>query len=201
MYLFCGISTLLLVALTLLRRLTPIACVFQLLLVVSTFWMLGSSTPIGRYTYHLLPVLLQNAWHPEYALASSVLSLAILAGLGLQRLHRFKVLSFAIAVITASELMIVNSSTPFNTASLKEEPGYSQTTLEGSTEDLSVLRELTNKVNPPYRIDAMDPAVELLNAAPITGVPSASGYDPFALKRLMLARLLFASGSRSGRHL
>jgi hypothetical protein len=94
--------------------------------------------------------------------------------------------------------MIVNSSTPFNTASLKEEPGYSQTTLEGSTEDLSVLRELTNKVNPPYRIDAMDPAVELLNAAPITGVPSASGYDPFALKRLMLARLLFASGSRWG---
>lgn len=197
LYLYGGLTVLGLAAAALWKR-PAFTWQFTFLTAAAGLWMLGDSTPLGRTVFPALPDFLKSAIYLEFAMAVFSLSLAVLAGLGAGTLPaRWR--KAAVAAV-ALDLIAVSSSRPINTASLVEEPGIGNRHFDGRPEILAKMRELTGAATPPYRIDTVSDTEAWVMGAPMTGVPTASGNDPFALEAVMRARLQFVKGERWGRY-
>jgi hypothetical protein len=94
--------------------------------------------------------------------------------------------------------LYVSAGRPLNTANLRTDPLIDEHSFEGNTSTLSKVRELSFQDFPPSRLDTINDSLLGSQAATITGVPSANGYDPMALSRLIQVRLRFAHGERWG---
>ncbi len=106
----------------------------------------------------------------------------------------------ALLAVVAADLIAVSSSRPINTAWRYENPGISESHLDGFPEILAKMRALTGSASPPFRIDTIEDSMDWVMGAPITAVPTASGNDPFALDSIMTARRQFVKGERWGRY-
>jgi hypothetical protein len=74
------------------------------------------------------------------------------------------------------------------------------THFDGDREVLAGVRALVGTAVPSWRIDTVEDSMSWATAAPLTGIPSANGNDPFALARLIAARGPFTGGERWGRY-
>ncbi len=175
------------------------ALVFAAMLGIFTFAMLGDQTPLGRTLLLALPVQIRIGIHPEFFFCVFSLALAVLAGLGAERLLRSNRLQIAAGIVIACDLILVSSGRPMNEESTAASPGITHDAAEGNTELISRIREITNRSVPPSRYDA-GPNVWFLwsNVAPILEIPTSNGCDPMAPERTIQARLAFAQGPRWG---
>jgi hypothetical protein len=177
----------------------PWARVFASLFAVFTLAMLGDQTALGRAALRAFPVQLRIGIHPEFLFCVFSLSLAVLAGLGAERLLRSSRLQIAAGIVIVCDLILVSSGRPMNQISTILDPGITHDSADGNPEVLARLREITGHSVPPYRYDT-SPGVSFLwsNSAPVVGIPTANGCDPLAPERTIDARLAFASGPRWG---
>lgn len=192
MYLYSGVVMLLgLIALAVRRK----GLLFALLLVISTLFMLGESTPFGSLYVHIVPAAIRAAIYPQEWIAPFALSFCILGTMGLARFPRFAAPAILIA---ACDLIWFGSNRPFNSITKAADPGVSETAMLGSPELLNTVRYLTHTTNPPSRIDTINGPLDWAAGAMTTEIPDANGSDPMALIRYNEVRRAFAQGERWG---
>jgi hypothetical protein len=166
---------------------------------LSGTWMFGTLTPFGKAAFLLTPKLVRGSLYPEYAMVTFCLGMACLAAMGLDSIRRLGPMAkYGIALAAAADLIVTGGGRPMNTADVRQEPGFTHNRINGSAALASELRRLTRRTDPPARMDTFQDAVTWSTTAPLTGIPTANGYNPMALERLMQVRLLFAKGQRSG---
>ncbi|PYT25124.1 MAG: hypothetical protein DMG57_26160 [Acidobacteria bacterium] len=205
LYTYCGLVGLALAFAGAIGR-SKISRIFGIMALIAAVAMLGDATPVGKSAFLALPRVLRTSIYPHYALAPFTLSMAVLASLGAQKFvggptSWIKRLAGPVLLaVTAIDLIGVGSGRPMNTASTKFEPAVTQEQFEGSRELLERLRAMVNQTTPPARIDTIDDSLEWPSTAALTGIPTASGNDPFALIRYMQVRLALAKhATRWGR--
>lgn len=166
---------------------------------LSGVWMLGTLTPFGKVAFDLTPKLVRGSFYPQYAVVTFCLGMACLAAVGLDSFGRIgPIAKYGIAIAVAADLVATGSGRPMNTADLRQEPGFTNDQINGSAALASELRRLTRHSFPPARVDTFQDAVTWATTAALTGIPTANGYNPMALERLMQVRLSFAKGQRWG---
>ena len=193
-YLYCGLGALGLAlagAFVWRRR----HAVFAALAVLTGLAMLGENTMAGRTLYLLLPVKVRIGLHPEYTMPAFLLSVAVLAALGMERWvpRRFAWLALAVCV---GDLLAVTSGRPWH--AMKQPPPVTREAFEGYPESVVRLRNLAYQADPPWRYDTVHGAMTWAMQAPTLAIPTANGNDPMALERLIRARLAFTPGERWG---
>ncbi|MGH9662296.1 MAG: YfhO family protein, partial [Bryobacteraceae bacterium] len=198
LYLYVGIGGLACVAAALgNRRAAP----YGIVTLLGSLWMLGDNTPVGRGVFAVLPEIVKAPLYAEYALPIYSAGMAVLAGLGAQRLMgaRRAALQAAAVAVVAGELIAVGSGRPMNTTRFEDEPGVTREHFDGVREIPERMRELTSRATPPWRVDTRQGSINWSLLASLMEVPTATGNEPLALERLMRVRLLFAKGERWGR--
>ena len=172
---------------------------FAAMLAIFTLGMLGDQTLVGRALLLALPLQIRIGIHPEFLFCVFSLSLAILAGLGAERLLGSSRLQVAAGIVIVCDLLLVSSGRPMNEVSSGIEPGITHDTADGSSELVARIRQITERSIPPSRYDTR-PDVSFLwsSTAPILGIPTGNGCDPLAPERTIEARRAFASGPRWG---
>jgi hypothetical protein len=197
--LYCGVGGLSLALIALFnkssRRLAlPVAG----LTLLSGIWMFGNGTIYGRALWRAAPDLLKGSLYPYYGMAPFCLGLAVLAGIGLNGIRRFSTAGkYAVALLVAVDLIVVGSGRPMNASEVRKDPGITRDQIGGSTAALMSLRKLTTG-EPPARTDTHAGLESFSTTAPLTQIPTANGYNPLALERLIRVRLSFAKGDRWG---
>ena len=201
-YLYCGIPALIFTAAALWQRRHAMTLVFAGVALASALWMFGDSTPVYRAIFHVLPKVLRSALYAEFAMCAFTLAVAVLAGLGADRLLKSRSAGFqsAAVLLVALDLIVFSSGRLFNTIDLKGDPGIGYDNFEGYPEVPQRLRQLVNQSVPPWRIDTINGSINWAHGAPLFEIPSANGDDPFALLRYMQFRLSFTGGERWGRY-
>ncbi|MFN7925851.1 MAG: YfhO family protein [Bryobacteraceae bacterium] len=198
LYLYSSLAGLALAAGAIVWKPNAIARRFALHFAVITLWILGDSTFIGRTVFEALPVTIRIGIHPEYVLCAFSLGIAVLGGLGADRLLPSPRLRLAVAAVIAADLTLTGSGRPFNVTSLKAEPGITRRSADGSPELATLMRDLSRRSTPPARFDTTDVSFHWANAAPLLEVPTAGGCDPLAPERIIQVRRAFADVPRWG---
>jgi hypothetical protein len=198
LYLYSSLAGLALALAALLLCRTRYVAVLGIMLLFGLLWMLGDKTALWRTLYPLLPERVRIGIHPEYCYCIFTLSLAGLAAVGLQFVRVAEGLRYAVGIVIAVDLFLVGSGRAMNLSSLKTDPGVTAQAFDGSTELLREVRKYANQEYPPWRIDTVDASHMWGVAAPITGVPSASGVSPLALENIIQLRLFLHDGYRWG---
>jgi Bacterial membrane protein YfhO len=157
---------------------------------------------VGRALFPLAPAALRGSLYAEFAMAAFTLGIAVLAGLGADRLgQRWRPgWKAALVALVALDLLAVSSGRRLNTSAIADEPGIGYDHFDSSQELPLVVRKLVYLTRPPSRVDVMEGSLNWPGAAPLFEVPSANGNDPFALVRLMQVRLSFCEGVNWGRY-
>jgi hypothetical protein len=154
------------------------------------WWALAvvvSAAAMAGVWQRALPTAISITYYPEYAAAPFTMALAVLAGFGANRLGRA---AWPIAAATAIDLLANSSGLPTHAM-----PGPRDQLDPGTVAEL---RRLTSASTPPSRIDTRNGGLAWVQSAPITGIPTAGGYDPMALVSIMEVRRAFAKGERWG---
>ncbi len=198
MYLYSGLIGIVLALVAIFAIRTKLNAVLTVLLVISGVAMMGDSTAIGRQFFLLLPPQIRGPLYPQHWLAVFVLSIALLAGFGLQRFRLRPTLAMGVVIAAAIELIAVSSGRPFNAQSIAAEPGVTAGAFDGNAELLQEVRRASLAAYPPYRIDTYRDSLDWVESAPVTGIPTSGGYDPLALTYYMQTRLAFCRGERWG---
>jgi hypothetical protein len=127
-----------------------------------------------------------------------LLSVAVLAALGLERWIRASRIQWAVLAICAIDLLVVNSGRYWHASTRKASPQVARTSFEGYREPVDRLRAFSGQALPPWRFDTVHGAMPWVMSAPVFAIPTANGNDPLALARLIQARLAFTPGERWG---
>jgi len=192
LYAYCGIATLVLMALALVVR-SARAAVFFVLTVLSAFWMLGENTPVYRSVYLRLPELLRGALYSEYALMAFCFFAAITAAIVLDRFRTRAPLAilWTVALLTSYDLIHTGAGRPMNTAP----GGYRDHSLWTEANEVAAnLRPLTGVTSPPPRVDYTDNLFSQGYLGPgMLRLPTADGDNPFMLSRMLHLRLTFGT--------
>jgi len=110
-------------------------------------WMMGDYTPVYRLLKHAAPDSVRSALYAEFAMAAFLLALAVFAAIGFERFvaGRGLMVSLAVVVMLAADLIVVGSGRPMNTTSTREIPPTHLNQFEGSPQLVAKLRELTGR--------------------------------------------------------
>ncbi len=198
MYLYCSLGGLALALAALFSWRRPETRLFGPLTLLFSLAMLGDQTPIGRWGYQALPAAVRAAVQPEFLMPNFILGIAVLCGLGAAQMLKRKPLAWAAVAVIAADLILVGSGRPMNSVPLAVEPGVTRNAFEGSEELLARLRLFVNQAVPPHRVDLAGDTHRWGMTAPLTRIPTGTGYDPMAPARVIRLRLAFARGERWG---
>ena len=201
-YLYCGIPALVFCAAALFPGRHAKTLVFGSMALANALWMFGDSTPVYRGVFQILPKFLRSSLYAGFAMCAFTLAVAVLAGLGADRVLKSRSAGFqsAVVLLVALDLIVFSSGRLFNTIDLKRDPGIGYDNFEGYPEVPRRLRQLVNQSVPPWRIDTINASINWAHGAPLFEVPTANGDDPFALFRYMQFRISFTGGERWGRY-
>jgi len=196
LYLYCGWAGLLCAVLGLIASRSSFGRPVAAATLLSGLWMLGESTPFGRWVFLSLPTAVKSPLYAEFAMAAFLLGLAALAALGADRLAggRPRWLLPLLVGVTALDLTLAGSGRILNTVRVEQEPAATAEQFEGSRETLERMRRLVQQNIPPWRVEPYRDSMRWVNSAPMTGIPSASGNDPLAPARILSVRRLFGQG-------
>ncbi|MCU1275109.1 MAG: hypothetical protein JWO48_2540 [Bryobacterales bacterium] len=198
LYVYCGIIALALVLLAPFLRRTRYAKLLFSLTVISAVWMLGDETPVYRFIYTHLPRLLRGALYAEFALMAFCMFVALTSAIALERLaaRAPKTVLWVIALATSADLIYFGSGRPMNSAPGSYSSRSSEYTIDGYSGGLVKMQNLVNTASPPLRIDYVDKEFyQGIWGSEMIKLPTADGDNPFMLRRLLLLRRLFCSGS------
>ena len=131
---------------------------FAAMLAIFTLGMLGDQTLVGRALLLALPVPIRIGIHPEFLFCVFSLTLAVLAGLGAERLLGSTRLQVAAGIVIVCDLLLVSSGRPMNEVSARIEPGITHDTADGSTELVARIRQITER-SIPHLVTAAKAAV------------------------------------------
>jgi hypothetical protein len=200
LYLYCGLLPLAFALWALMRRRNRYAAPFLIVTLVSALLMFGNKTAIGRPVTALLLDFVHDTVYPEFLMLGVSLGVAVLAGLGAQRLAGRRVLLSVLTVSTIFDLTYFGSCKPMNTSSLKNEPGVTPVYFDGSRELLREVRSRVNQEQPPWRLETYNDAMGWTSMSPTIRIPTPNGNDPFALIPYMAVRRIYTGGTRWGRY-
>jgi len=202
LYLYCSLGGLILALAVVFLRKGKFWAIFALVTLLSALWMLGEYTPVGKIFYVSLPLTLRSPIYAEFAMASFVLGMAVLAGLGAEAFvtPRGTVFSVLLTAVVAFDLVHAGSGKVFNCSPVSSNRMVTAESFEGSRDSLIKIRSLVNQSVPPARIEPVEDSENWAVAASLTEVPTASGDDPLALVRILKVRLLFAKGEPWNRY-
>jgi hypothetical protein len=164
--------------------------------------MLGDSTPVYRFVYSHMPSLVRGAVYAEYALLAFSIFMALTAAVALSALTRFapRWLIWAIALLTAVDLIYFGSGRPMNSTPGSYKNANSEYQLQGNPDALTTIQKLVSGTTPRLRIDYLD-----TDRWPFTWgsemfkLPTANGYNPLMLDRMYSLRGLFGGAPVEGR--
>ncbi len=197
LYVYCGIATIILILVAPFIRRSR-APVFLALTVLSTVWMLGEHTPVYRFVYVHLPVLLRSALYAEYASMAFCCFAGITAALVLDRMGRRvpQAVLWAVALFTSYDLMQTGSGRPMNAQSGGYKKEDSEYRIAGTEPVLlEGLRAFVARDSPPSRLDYTDREFpQGTVGSEMLRLPTANGNNPFVLNRILRLRRLFATG-------
>jgi hypothetical protein len=201
MYLYCGIIGLICILAALFWLRNREALIFGAVTVCALFWMLGQNTPVGLWVFRALPYFIKAPLYAEYALPLFSLGMAVLAGLGAERITRGRNAAGGLLLVAAAaaDLTFAGSGMRINTHKFSDEPGLAYSHYDGLKEIPETMRKLVNQTTPPARIDTMNGSINWAGNAALLQIPVATGNDPLALERYMQVRLSFCNGERWGR--
>ena len=175
------------------------AALFTVMAAFSLLWMIGDQEPLWNWVYPLLPEKVRIGVHPEYTYCIFTLALAGLAVMGLESIRVRDSWKWAAGAVIAADLFLMGSGRPMNCMSLKQEPGVTRTSFDGSADLLEGVRQTVNREYPPARIDnTPDTSQQWAFQAPLTGIPTANGVTPLAPAGIIQLRLHLHDGSRWG---
>jgi hypothetical protein len=196
LYLYCGWAGLLSALLGLVASRSSWRLPVLAVTLLSGLWMLGETTPLGRWAFLALPVAVKSPLYAEFAMAGFLLGLAALAALGAERLvsGRSRWLGPLLVGVSALDLTLAGSSRMMNTVRVDQEPAATAEQFEGSRETLEGMRRLVRQTVPPWRVEPYRDSMRWANSAPMTGIPTATGNDPLAPARILRVRRLFGQG-------
>lgn len=202
LYLYFGLIGLMFAAAAMVRPRSRYAAPVAIVTVGCLLWLLGGHTPVGLAIFRLLPDTVKIALFAEYALPAFALGMALLAGLGAERLLSKRPLAVQAALVAACaiELIAAGSGRPMNTATFDREPGIAHDRVDGFTEIPSKMRQLANQTTPPARLDTWNGSLQWSNTAALLETPTAGGNDPLAPERVMAVRRLGCPAVRSARY-
>ncbi len=194
LYLYCGIPALIFFGVALLLRRCRRVYVYAAITVAFGLWMAGTYTPVGPLLIRAFPAVFRGAMYFEFAMCAFVLGLAVTAGLGADRLLRARPLwlHVAVVIVVAADLTLAGSGRAFNAADRRLEPAIGHDHYEHWEEVPGTLRRLVGQRVPPWRIDLMNGSTLWNNGATLFEVPTSTGDDPFAPRRVLRVRNLFA---------
>ncbi|MGH9632988.1 MAG: YfhO family protein [Bryobacteraceae bacterium] len=200
LYVYCGLIPLVLLAIAPFRKKPAWPRLLFVLTIVSAVWMLGDQTPFYRSLYAALPGFVKGSLYADYALMSFCLFLGMTAATVLQTAAAWKwgpALLWTAAGLTAIDLTYAGANRPFNTSPGTHKMVDSEHQLHGASRDLDWLQGLAWKDPlPPLRFDYLDRNHPMLvTGSSMLGLHSASGDNPFVLKRLLLLRRVFCGGN------
>lgn len=199
MYLYSSLAGLALAIFALAARRGRAVGLFAAMAIFGAVFSLGEHTPIWRAVYPVLPDRIRIGIHPEYCYCIFTLALAGLAALGLERLRVREGLKVAIGLAIAVDLFLAGSGRPMDLASIRQEPGVTRDSFDGSRKTLETMRRLADSASPPWRVDNMEGATaDWAQKAPLTGIPSAGGISPLALENIIQLRLFLHDGKPWG---
>jgi hypothetical protein len=197
LYAYCGIATLILIALAPFLRKSR-ARIFLILTAIAAVWMLGEHTPVYQFVFSRLPAALRGSLYAEHALMAFCLFAGITAAMVLDRLPARvpEAVLWGIALFTCYDLIRHGSHKPMNSAS----GGYKTVETEYRVPDRPKLpdrlRSFMETSNPPSRIDYTDAVFSQgVRGSDMLRLPTATGDSPFVLLRLLDLRRLFCSGN------
>lgn len=198
LYVYCGLIPLVLVLLAPFLRRARHPTMFFLFTVVSVIWMLGDETPVYRLVYTHLPRFVRGALYAEFALMAFCMFMALTSALVLQRMARRvpAVVLWCIALVTALDLTYFGSERTMNSMPGSSDKENSEYLISGYPGALANVQKLVDVTNPPVRVDYLDiGAWAFVRGSEVLKVPTASGNNPFMLKRMLLLRRLFCGGN------
>ena len=192
---YCGIGG---VVLALIGAVRKSALPFAVVTALGAIWMAGTATVLGQAVWAITPKLAKGSLYPLYGSAAFCLGVAVLAGLGLDRIPRISVgFQYAIAVLVAADLIVVGWHRPMNAFDSRQEAGITREQIDGSPATLACLRDLVNG-RELARFDTHATSASWATTAPLSLLPIAGGYNALVLERLMQVRLAFVKGERWG---
>jgi hypothetical protein len=196
-YAYCGIATVLLMAAAPFVRRARARMVLTLT-AVAAVWMVGEHTPVYRYVFGHLPLMLRGSLYAEHALMAFCCFAGITAAIVLDRLGERapQALLWAIALFTCCDLLVTGQGKPMNS----HDRGYQQADSERSVFGRPMLpgrlRALAGLTTPPARIDYTDAVFpQGVRAAAMLRLPTPSGDNPFVLLRILYLRRLYCEGN------
>lgn len=164
---------------------------FWILTILSAIWMLGDATPVYRHIYTMLPGTIRGSLYAEYAMMPFCLFLGVTAALVIESLPARVVrhFSWALAIVTAADLMWFGSNRPMNSTSGSYRLVATEHTWQYGSRSLDQIRALLNQSTPPQRIDLADNLLlSLATSGRVFGIPAATGDNPFMLLRIRTLR-------------
>ena len=152
----------------------------------------GNRLPGFPAMLHLLPGPVRGAVYADYFLAAACLAIAVGCGMVASRLPNR--LAWLAGLATAVELILVSANRPMNT-----EPGSwksitSESKINGDVQFPQTLKALLSKTTPPSRLDVLDLNFTFTMGASLRRLPTPNGDNPFAPRRVIDVRRLFARG-------
>lgn len=157
--------------------------------------MLGDKTALGSLAWNVLPAPVRGSYYSSYWIMPFSLALSLAAAVSLQRFSwRWATQALAL-VLTTVELLAINSGLPLNLGPNGPQDRISRGIYLG---DKATPGLLLGPTSPAPRFDIVDANPSWVFGAALLGIPTANGYDPLALERMIQARLFFAKGFRWG---
>jgi hypothetical protein len=200
-FLFGGLTPLLLIVFSLhsIKRDRGLRS-FVFILLAAGPLMLGDKTIAGLALWSGIPAMVRASYYPQYWLMVFSLAFAIAAGLALDRLSLPVWVKVVAVPLTACELLWVSSGMTMNLAKATPVNRAGAPVFYEDRATAALLADTGSPTDPALpRFDITDETEQwVTSAAPLSALPSANGYDPLALERLIQARLFFAKGPRWG---
>ncbi|HET9217017.1 MAG TPA: YfhO family protein [Terriglobia bacterium] len=192
-YLYCGIPVLALAVVALFVKPSRIKFTILIFTVISGFGIFGDNTPLGKAAFLMLPDFIRGPYYPTSWMPVFSLSIALLSGFGLQNFQFLGRWAYAIVLLCAADLIWTGSTRPMNTAEIDPASVVLDNAIFGEPVALAAMREATKAHFPPYRIDGKGDDA-WASWTWLTRVPSANGFDPLSVERLLRLRLRLHGG-------
>jgi len=168
------------------------ARIWVILAAVFAILQCGNRVPGFETVFNWMPPFVRGPMYADFFLAAACLAIAVASAMAFSRLPERVV--WIVALATAVELILVASNRPMNAEAGSWKTLTSESTINGDSQLSRILQEITHRTVPPGRLDALDLNATLSMGASLLQLPTPDGDNPFAPRRIIELRRLFAKG-------
>ena len=189
LYCYSGIAAVAGVGVAIFRR---NARVWVALAILFAILQCGNRLPGFDPVFQRLPSAIRGALYADFFLAAACLAIAIATGMVFARLPDRVV--WIVGIATAAELILVASNRPMNVETGSWKTVSASNSINGDRDSARRLTQIVNQDVPQPRLDVVDLNFSLTMGASLRRLPTPNGDSPFAPRRIVEFRRLFAKG-------